>query len=98
MAFPMLGPPPHRPRRLEWDAAWIFTRNRTAIDPAEATLLHNIVTTHNKDELLEILRAGHLADEARVSADGIRLLQSKYAFVTRIDGMLFDYSLEFVKK
>lgn len=65
LAFPLLGPPPHHPRRLEWNAAWVFARNLSAIDPTEATLLHNMFSTNNLVELQEILRAGHLADETR---------------------------------
>lgn len=46
---------------------------------------------------LEILRAGQLASEARISADCIRLLFSKSAFVTRLN-ILFDQSPKFVNQ
>lgn len=55
--FPMLGPAGSNPRRLEWGAAWVFTRNLAAIDMTEATLLPYIIATSDQKDLWDILRA-----------------------------------------
>lgn len=72
-------------------------RNLAVIDKAEATLLHDMIATNNLEELWEIVCARELADKTNISADGIRSRFSKQAFVTRLNGILFDHSPEFVK-